>query len=181
MEATHPASQEKAGYLRCPAYVAQNLGLNRGSRGLFRVLVVLGVAGGRGAWPWPSREEAPPRKRSQARMNPARPWAVPCIVMSCRHLWLLHTVRDGGGGSPRNAETGRVCSGRDPSSAAGVVDSQTRLLVVGDRGVGANPRNPPTPLTDTRPRARAAEQGLAAEPCSVSVGTGGPGGRDRAQ
>lgn len=42
MEATHPASQEKAGYLICPACVAQN----------FCVLVVLGMAGGRGAWPW---------------------------------------------------------------------------------------------------------------------------------
>lgn len=45
-----------------------------------------------------TQEEASPRKRSQVRMNPARPWRSPCIVMSCRHLWLLHTVGGGGGG-----------------------------------------------------------------------------------
>lgn len=149
------------------------MGLNKGSRRLFCVIVMLGMTGGRGAWPWPcTRRKAPPRKQSQARRNPARPWAVP----SLRDVLQALVAPPHGRTSPRKAEIGQgvqwersFFSSRRrglPGLTPGCWRLWGRCL----------PQKHPLPHSqNTRPRA------WAAEPCSVSAGTGGPGGIPRAQ
>lgn len=168
MEATHPASQGKAGYLICPACVAQNLGRNRISHGLFCVLVVLGVAGGRGAWPWApapgggSSQEAVTGEEAPSKARVA-PW---------HHdvLQALVAPPHGERASPRNAETGRGCAvgeGLPQQQASRTPGPDSWLLEI--VGSVLTPETPTTPLTTEH---QASVRGLAAEPCSVSAGTG---------
>lgn len=155
-----------------PCLCRPELGTQQVSRGLFCVLVVLGMAGGGAPGPGPlHQEEAPPRKQSQARRNPARPWVAP---WHRDVLQALVAPPHGERASPKNAETGRGCAvgeGLPQQQASRTPGPDYWLLEI--VGSVLTPETPTTPLTTEH---QASVQGLAAEPCSVSAGTGGPVG-----
>lgn len=87
------------------------------------MLVVLGWQGG-APGPGPNPGGGFSQEAVTGEDEPSKALAVP---LHRDVLQALVAPPHGGGwgwGSPRNAETGQVCSGRGPSSAAGLVDSQ---------------------------------------------------------